>query len=714
MASAGTSLFVCASRSRNTMHCTPESYAYNDSCKGQQHCESSDSGYSGFFHSPQSISGLNPCSAFTLLDFSDTPKENAAVCVTPEERSRELAQCLRKDSVRVQQPTTLSWCETPKVYKRGVSLRQRLPMCNDQSKSGHTIKSPSTAKSSTGSDHWPNVFFESFDTVPVLSNSSQLNLEQELSGRKRRLLFSQVRTSTLEDGTLRLGPCKSLERRISLIEDFSESLCASDELNEDAECLGKFLPASCKENTPSPIGNLTRSLHSSSDVLCTPSSTQGPKYVRYLCEDSGFGSITLDKSQDSSVDHDGSFQELLLSAPKGNAETPNLSDAKRRSRLQRQHRLSTLKEGSSQSDEDLCDRRHQQNQCCRITSKDDDVFIKATPRRVLALKHVNTSSNELASAKQGCATPQIPLRTTVNELDNEPPFHAISVNSEVTPLKTTAANLSLTPALQMVHSLCQQRAQMLAGQSPSLKEQLRITAALVKTPVVCRTTMPLSGLIGRKMGLGKVDILTELWKRNLRHILTVILSHLSAACIYSCDHVCKDWNEIIQKDKRAVLRIEIHRSEVEAAREMGGTVLVADTETRLALNKRSVLKTVQAQSRTSSYSTPQSGNRTLTPLQSSTLSLGSSSKQDKFIEVAKTLFSDECLRHCPCCQHPAKCHTVKGEGVCTKTDCSFRFCMACLCAFHGSKECGSKTTRRRKKDILLPGSAESKRNIRRL
>ncbi|XP_061920317.1 F-box only protein 43 [Entelurus aequoreus] len=696
------------------MHCTPESNAYHDSCKGQQYCESSDSGYSGFFHSPQSISGLNSCSAFTLLDFSDTPKENARVCVTPEERSRELVQCLHKDSVRVQQPSTLSWCETPKLYKRGVSLRQRLPMCNDQSKSGHTIKSPSTAKSSTGSDHWPSVFFESFDTVPVLSNSSQLNLEQELSGRKRRLLFSQVRTSTLEDGTLRLGPCKSLERRISLLDDFSESLCASDQLNVDAECLGKFLPASSKENTPSPIGNLTHSLHSSSDVLCTPLSAQGPKYIRYLCEDSGFGSLTLDKSQDSSVDHDGSFQELLLSAPKGNAETPNLSDAKRRSRLQRQHRLSTLKEGGSQSDEDLCDRKHQQNHCCRITSKDDDVFVKATPRRVLALKHVNTSSNELASTRQGCATPQILLRRTVNELDNEPPFHAISVNSEVTPLKTTAANLSLTPALQMVHTLCQQRAQMLAGQSPSLKEQLRITAALAKTPVVCRTTMPLSGLIGRKMGLGKVDILTELRKRNLRHILAVILSHLSAECIYSCGHVCKDWIGIIQQDKQAVLRRERHRSEVEAAREIGGTVHVADTETRLALFKRSVLKTVQAQSRTSSYSTPQSGNRTLTPLQSSTLSLGSSSKQDKFIEVAKTLFSDECLRHCPRCQHPAKCHSVKGEGVCTRTDCSFRFCTACLCAFHGSKECGSKTAGRRKKDILLPGSAESKRNIRRL
>lgn len=83
-------------------------------------------------------------------------------------------------------------------------------------------------------------------------------------------------------------------------------------------------------------------------------------------------------------------------------------------------------------------------------------------------------------------------------------------------------------------------------------------------------------------------------------------------------------------------------------------------------------------------------------------------------QVAKTLFNDECLRHCPRCQHPAKCQVVKGEGVCTRADCAFQFCTACLCAFHGSKECGSGSVGRRKKDSLLPGSAQSKRNIRRL
>lgn len=84
------------------------------------------------------------------------------------------------------------------------------------------------------------------------------------------------------------------------------------------------------------------------------------------------------------------------------------------------------------------------------------------------------------------------------------------------------------------------------------------------------------------------------------------------------------------------------------------------------------------------------------------------------LQVAKSLFNDECLKPCPRCQHPARCHSVKGEGVCSRADCAFQFCTACLCAFHGSKECGSQSGGRRKKDILLPGSAQSKRNIRRL
>ncbi|KAM9806294.1 F-box only protein 43 [Syngnathus typhle] len=695
------------------MQCTPESNVHHVNCKGKECYERFDSGYSGSFHSPQSISGFDSC-RLASVDLSDTPKENVRLAVTPQESSR--IRSLQKDTRGLQRSSTLNWCETPRASKSYGSLRHRLAMCNGtKAVKRDNTKSPCTTpiESSIGSDHDLSVSFDSLDPATPGLTLGALKLEQDfpLCSRKRRLLFSQVRTSTLEDGTLNLGVSNRLEGRLSLSDDFSQNFHASDQFNLEAPCLSKLLLGSSKDNSPSPVNNLTSALHESSNVLCTLSSPDTPKCIRSPCEDSGFSS--LDKSQDSSVDHDGSFQELLLSASKGNSETPNLTDGKRRSRLQRQRRLSTLKEGGSLSEEDPTDRKHQRIQYRRGTCKEDEVFVRETPSRVLSVKCINTTFDGLTSTQQGYTTPQ---SESTAKLDSITPSSCTSVNSNVTPHSnvTSTSKLSLTPALQLIHTLCEQRAKMFAGQSPSLKEELRTIAALGETPDLFGITMPLAGLIGRKMGLGKVDILTELRKRNLRHILAVILSHLSADCVCRCGQVCKDWDEIIQQDKKAHSRRTIYQSEVEAAQENGATAHVADAETRLALLKRSTLKTVQAQSRTSNYCTPQSGTRTLTPLHYSTLSLGSSSKRDKFIEVAKTLFNDECLRHCPRCQHPAKCQTVKGEGICTRADCAFEFCTKCLCAFHGSKECASKSAGRRKKDRLLPGSAESKRNIRRL
>nr|XP_046256639.1 F-box only protein 43 [Scatophagus argus] len=698
------------------MQCTPESNL--ESCKSHHCYDCSDSGYSGLFHSPQSSSGVKSCKSLSPVEFSETHKENLRLSVTPKERNRESVQFLGKDLGGIQQQSAVSWCETP---KRDSSLRQRLHMCRPTTavKTDNT-RSPCTRRTESSisvmSEHWLSASFDSPETMTRDLVSSTLKLEQvlPLSGRKRRLLFTQVRTSTLEDGKVSSGHLSTFGRRVSLSDaDFTESISASDQINTETQCISKFLPASSKENAQSPISNVTNNLYDSSSVLCTPLSTHTPKYIRSVSEDSGFSSLTLDKSQDASVDHDGSFQELLFSASRGNCETPNLGDAKRRSRLQRQHRLSTLKEGGSQSEEDPADRKHEHLHQCHSHSKEDDVFADhATPHSALSVKCGNKmTTDSLASAKQDYATP---LRGTTAKPENMTPFSTAPANPEETPLRTTPVNLSLTPALQLVHAMCQQRAQMFVGQSPNLREQLKSTAALTETRMTFRTTMPLAGLIGRKMGLGKVDILTELKKRNLRHILAVILGHLTSESIYRCGQVCKSWNEIIQQDKRASFQRRNHLSEVETALEHGGAVHVPDAETRLTLLKRSALKTVQAQSRTSSYCTPQSGSSTLTPLQHSALNSGSSSKRDKFLEVAKTLFSDECLKPCPRCQHPARCHSVKGEGVCSRADCGFRFCTACLCAFHGSRECVSLSVGRHKKDALLPGSAQSKRNVRRL
>lgn len=65
-----------------------------------------------------------------------------------------------------------------------------------------------------------------------------------------------------------------------------------------------------------------------------------------------------------------------------------------------------------------------------------------------------------------------------------------------------------------------------------------------------------------------------------------------------------------------------------------GAVHNSDAETRTALLKRSALKTLQAQSRTSSFCTPQLANITLTPLEHSGPQSSGGSKQEKYMEAS--------------------------------------------------------------------------------
>ncbi|PWA32387.1 hypothetical protein CCH79_00011980, partial [Gambusia affinis] len=680
------------------MRCTPKSNINPQSYKGQHYNEDcSDSGLLGWFQSPASITGVDLSGSLSPLELIETPKENLRLHVTPKEQSRESVRVLGKYTREA--ASVVNWCETPKLNRRGNILCHKLltskPSVVKNDNAGSPITTNAEASLSRRSEHWLS---ESFDSLDVASGGAtrSLNMGHDLamSGRKRRLLFTQVRTSTCEDGKLNTCLLPSFDGSVSIIESDFRGSISSCQLDVDTPSHDSLFPLLTKENFPSPVSSESSVLCDGTSVFNTPSFTQTPLNIRSVYEDSGFSSLKLDKSQDSS-DHDGSFQELLISAAKGTGRTP--TDVKRRSRLHRHHRLSTLKEGGSQSEEDPANRKHEDPSKCSSHST-DDVFADATPCSTMSARCFN-------SLVFGKHDPHTPLGDP-SSTDADPANHSM------TPLRTTPVNLSLTPALQLVHAMCQYKFQKSAGQSPSLKEELKFTAALAKTAVTFRTSMPLAGLIGRKMGLRKLDILTELKKRNLRHILATVFSKLNSECLYRCGLVCRSWNEIIEQDHQASLRRIIHLSELDDLQYGVGVLQISEGETRSALPNRSALKNIQTQSGTSNYCTPQSANSLATP-QHCTLSTGST-KWDKFLEVAKILFHDECLKPCPRCQHPARCHSVKGEGVCSRVDCGFQFCISCLCAFHGSKECGSQSAGRRKKDKLLPGSAQSKRNVRRL
>lgn len=337
----------------------------------------------------------------------------------------------------------LAWCETPKLTRKDGSLRRRLLVSrssSDGSKSGFTTP-----------DHLTRESFDSPDISPTgpLSYSTLKADDFVFSCRKRRLLFSQAVTSTLESG--RSGVTLT---HTSLTEpDPDESIIAGPPSSPHTHDLTEenfpHTHDMTKENLPHTHDmtedNFRSPVCTGKQVLDTPSDTPPDTPL----EDSGFSSLGLDKSHDSSVDHDGSFQELVLPGSSGRE--------KRRSRLERQRRLSTLREGGSQSEDGPRDPQADPHK--------DEVFLDGTPLSAATLR---------------------------------------------------MQDLSLTPALQAVLSI--------SRRGSSLEDLLR------DGPV--RTSLPLSGLIGRKMGLDKVDVISELRMRNLRHVLAVLLSLLSAADIY--------------------------------------------------------------------------------------------------------------------------------------------------------------------------------------
>ncbi|XP_073702982.1 F-box only protein 43 [Garra rufa] len=514
----------------------------------------------------------------------------------------------------------LAWCETPKLVKKDASLRRRL------------LVSRSSSDATPGEisrDHHES--FDSPDLSPTGPLSySTLKADDFFSCRKRRLLFSQAITSTLETGR------SGVHMSPALFQNQSPDVLGEPDLDES---IIAGLPSSPQTGDFTPLnGEAFRSpVRPEKHVLDTSSFTSS---LTPTSEDSGFSSLGLDKSHDSSVDHDGSFQELVL-------PTSSSGKDKRRSRLDRQRRLSTLREGGSQSEDGPRDQRTASGE---PRASKDDVFLDGTPLSAATLK---------------------------------------------------MRDLSLTPALQAVHVISRRGARALQQQT-SLEDLLRVSGG--DGPV--RTGLPLSGLIGRKMGLDKVDVISELRMRNLRHVLAIVLSLLSAADLYRFGQVCEDWNDVISEDKRAAHRRRSHIRELKIALEGDRPAHVPDADTRSALACRSVLGSVQAQARTPHTHPP------CTPTQSNERHC--SSKRMQFLQVAKTLFSDEYLKPCPRCQHPARCHALRGEGLCSWSDCRFQFCTSCSCAFHGSKDCAHLSAKRRSKRDVLPGSAQSKRNVRRL
>ncbi|XP_037638728.1 F-box only protein 5 [Sebastes umbrosus] len=236
----------------------------------------------------------------------------------------------------------------------------------------------------------------------------------------------------------------------------------------------------------------------------------------------------------------------------------------------------------------------------------------------------------------------------------------------------------------------------------------------------------LDRVIGGQMGLEYVDVFSCLLARNMRSILTNILSLLGDMDLISCKKVSRTWRSIICEDTAALSRSQ--RAE-QALRESSSSLRQKGCGlTRDVVVSRVVLSCMQtlassstpSSSSSSSSSTPSCRvNRRTAVSQKGSTPKPQCTRFNEYMKAASSLKQHESLRPCKRCGSPATHLAEVQRATCTRLNCGFDFCTHCREAFHGSTPCrvvqprlcfpAANTT-----TPIIPGSARSKRNIRRL
>ncbi|XP_067838150.1 F-box only protein 43 [Heptranchias perlo] len=566
--------------------------------------------------------------------------------------------------------------ETPRITGKTITLRRRL--LESQLASSGSVELCKTLQSTEASMvEWSCTRICYKDSPCSLYSPGDLNFEalatstlsSEESGtsfRTKRYLFAQQRTSTIDDlkcrNQLMPAECVTLDQSTIYSKlDLSSFSCSGDYDRTSAEpfetpsSYGKpTIPEGNQFLTP--VNNFVVNLNINLSERTLSRIPSHGKLDSSITEDSGYNSVGLEKS-DSFSNDDISFQELVENQKK----TPKVLDCEKSQRkLERIKRLSTLRERGSQSEAE------DENRGAHLIGSDYNLK---------ALGDSVSKENELVFEEE---------------------------TWEVSRLKFE--DLSRTPALQLVQEMCMRKRKRPGDttvQDQSLSEEKELAESMPS----------LTRLIGRKMGLEKVDILRELFSRNLTHILTLILCHLTVEDIYGTRRVSKVWKKVVQRDQAACLKRKQYLDKIGILR-VHSLPWAADAETRHNLPSRSALKSVQAQARVA-FTPTLPAQQEVTLSGCSNLSR-STSKREEFLKVAKTLFNDEALKPCPRCQSPARYNPMKKRGLCSRDGCAFDFCTQCFCVFHGSKECGSRSAKRLGNKEGPPGSAQSKRNLKRL
>ncbi|XP_029447654.1 F-box only protein 43 isoform X2 [Rhinatrema bivittatum] len=572
---------------------------YKDSCST---CLSRDSGYNESLqaticdHTDTNYGVLDPKS-LTLL-YEDSENVDPTLLFSPIESEKYTLLLSRKEVNR----TSTGLYETPKVSKKGVSLRRRLLVSKA---SGGNLESFDTPISSV-ENHEKGINSQQTSFEEILINSSlgsprnvdykpiatsTLKTEESVVPcQKRRLAFSQQRTSTLEDSKCQSNLMAEAEClspvQYSIHNETNDGILISS--NDENVCLkllhtpacSKFHLGKIEDEFLTPISNLASDFNFHLSNTITPPAAEVFDLDFSGTEDSAFHSLGLDKSQDSSVDHESSFQELFQK--QRDIPKPLLIRSKPR-KVERSRRLSTLRERGSQSEAE-----EEHNETELITSE-------------YKLKVLRCSVSEDHNEQ------------VVSEDDNE--------NSVL-----RLEDLSGTPALQIVHEMI-----IRSKRKRPEKTTLHILLGHAEGADTSEMEEILSRLIGKKMGIEKIDILAELKCRNLKHVLALVLDASTVESLCSIWKVSRIWREIVVQDKNANERRKLYIEQLKTETE-GHLLQAENAATRLNLLSRSALKSIQSQGN-SIFHTPPSCKEFLTPKHGLSVPR-SSSKQEEYVKNA--------------------------------------------------------------------------------
>lgn len=270
-----------------------------------------------------------------------------------------------------------------------------------------------------------------------------------------------------------------------------------------------------------------------------------------------------------------------------------------------------------------------------------------------------------------------------------------------TPNSSFSQNKNLLPALHFEKLVCS-----------TLKKNNKInpkSLAILLDKMVSRECLGLTNLIGRKMGIDKLDILGELFNKEYRHLLANILRHLSDIDLINVAKVSTTWKKILQDDK---LAFQMYNKALKLISDNNLKLCKQGDTRQYALHREAFTLVQEVGTPPNTISESTSRIKTSNQNNQSVLSY---SRHREFFEVAKTLKNTESLKVCRCCGSPAKYDSHLQRAVCIRESCGFDFCTNCLCTSHSAKDCAAgKSVTPISKLGPLPGSKKSKQNLRRL